>query len=80
MLALFAGALLDRIADPHRVDLLSAPLLWLVVAYLGALAVLLLTSLWTVNTFTGEVDHTGRILRVDVFSDAPGPADGADPG
>lgn len=38
LLALFAGALLDRIADPHRVDLLSAPLLfiigWNVLAYL----------------------------------------------
>jgi Protein of unknown function (DUF2868) len=29
LLALFAGALLDRIADPHRVDLLSAPLLFI---------------------------------------------------
>ena len=29
-LALCAGALLDRIADPHRVDLLSAPLLFIV--------------------------------------------------
>ena len=29
-LALCAGALLDRIADPHRVDLLSAPLLFII--------------------------------------------------
>ena len=35
--------------------LLSAPLLWLVVAYLGALAVLLVSAFWTVNTFTGDV-------------------------
>ncbi|XVV10297.1 ABC transporter permease [Actinoplanes sp. CA-131856] len=35
--------------------LLSAPLLWLVVAYLGALAVLLVSAFWTVNGFTGEV-------------------------
>ena len=38
LLALVAGALLDRIADPHRVDLLSAPLLaiigWNLVVYL----------------------------------------------
>ncbi|MFC7529721.1 ABC transporter permease [Actinoplanes sp. GCM10030250] len=34
--------------------LLSAPLLWLVVAYLGALAVLLVSAFWTVNGFTGE--------------------------
>ena len=30
LLALFAGALLDRVADPHRVDLLSAPLLFII--------------------------------------------------
>jgi putative spermidine/putrescine transport system permease protein len=35
--------------------LLSAPLLWLVVAYLGALAVLLVSAFWTVNGFTGGV-------------------------
>jgi putative spermidine/putrescine transport system permease protein len=37
--------------------LLAAPLLWLVVAYLGSLGVLLVSSLWTVNSFTGEVIH-----------------------
>jgi ABC-type spermidine/putrescine transport system permease subunit I len=35
--------------------LLTAPLLWLVVAYLGALAVLLVSAFWTVNSFTGDV-------------------------
>ena len=35
--------------------LLSAPLLWLAVAYLGALAVLLVSAFWTVNGFTGAV-------------------------
>ncbi|MGE5831044.1 MAG: ABC transporter permease [Micromonosporaceae bacterium] len=35
--------------------LLSAPMAWLVVAYLGSLAVLLVSSLWTVDTFTGEL-------------------------
>jgi hypothetical protein len=41
VLGLFAGALLDRIADPHRVDLLSAPLLfiigWNLLVYLALL-------------------------------------------
>jgi putative spermidine/putrescine transport system permease protein len=37
--------------------LLSLPVLWLVVAYLGALAVLLVSSFWTVNGFTGDVVH-----------------------
>ncbi|GIE92550.1 ABC transporter permease [Paractinoplanes rishiriensis] len=35
--------------------LLSAPLLWLGVAYLGALAVLLVSAFWSVNTFTGDL-------------------------
>jgi putative spermidine/putrescine transport system permease protein len=34
--------------------LLAAPMAWLVLAYLGSLAVLLISSLWTVNSFTGE--------------------------
>lgn len=41
LLALIMGAALDRIADPHRVDLLSAPLLliigWNLLVYLGML-------------------------------------------
>ncbi|MCC2975048.1 DUF2868 domain-containing protein [Massilia sp. IC2-476] len=40
-LALIAGAVIDRIADPHRVDLLSAPFLliigWNLLVYLGML-------------------------------------------
>jgi len=35
--------------------LLVAPLFWLVVAYLGALGSLLVTSFYTINTFTGDV-------------------------
>ncbi|GHH85142.1 spermidine/putrescine ABC transporter permease [Streptomyces sulfonofaciens] len=35
--------------------LLGAPLLWLVVAYLGSLAVLFLSALWTTDSFTSEV-------------------------
>jgi ABC-type spermidine/putrescine transport system permease subunit I len=53
--------------------LLSAPLLWLVVAYLGALAVLLVSAFWTVNGFTGEVvrefslQNFRTILTEDVY-------------
>jgi putative spermidine/putrescine transport system permease protein len=35
--------------------LLSAPMLWLVVAYLGSLAVMLVTSLWSVDSFTSQL-------------------------
>jgi putative spermidine/putrescine transport system permease protein len=53
--------------------LLSAPMLWLVVAYLGALGVLLLSSLWTVNDFTGlevhvaSFDNFRTIFTNDVY-------------
>ncbi|MFC5513390.1 DUF2868 domain-containing protein [Massilia jejuensis] len=45
LLALFAGALLDRIADPHRVDLLSAPLLFIIGWNLAVYLVLLVWAL-----------------------------------
>src|SRR4051794_34204496 len=35
--------------------LLSAPLAWLLLAYLGSLAVLFVSAFWTVNGFTGDV-------------------------
>ena len=38
--------------------LLVAPLFWLVVAYLGALASLLVTAFYAINTFTGNVIRT----------------------
>jgi hypothetical protein len=48
VLALLAGAVLDRIADPHRVDLLSAPLLlivgWNLLVYLVLLVWLLIPA------------------------------------
>ncbi|WP_433616633.1 ABC transporter permease [Dactylosporangium sp. CA-139114] len=41
--------------------LLAAPLAWLVIAYLGALGVLLVSSLWSVNTFTGDVVYEATL-------------------
>jgi putative spermidine/putrescine transport system permease protein len=38
--------------------LLAPPVFWLVVAYLGAIAALLLSSLWSVDSFTDQVVHT----------------------
>jgi putative spermidine/putrescine transport system permease protein len=35
--------------------LLSAPMLWLVVAYLGAIATLLVSAFWSVDSFTGSL-------------------------
>ncbi|CAB4709554.1 MAG: ABC transporter permease subunit [Actinobacteria bacterium] len=35
--------------------LLTAPMLWLVVAYLGSLATMLVSAFWSVDTFTGKL-------------------------
>jgi putative spermidine/putrescine transport system permease protein len=42
-------------------SLLAAPLAWLVVGYLGSLAVLLISAFWTVSPLTGLVQHTFTI-------------------
>jgi putative spermidine/putrescine transport system permease protein len=38
--------------------LLSGPIAWLVVGYLGSLAVLLVTSFWTLGELSGEIEQT----------------------
>lgn len=38
--------------------LLAPPLLWLILAYLGSLAVLLLSAFWTTDPFTSNVVHS----------------------
>jgi putative spermidine/putrescine transport system permease protein len=38
--------------------LLAPPLLWLILAYLGSLAVLLLSAFWTTDPFTSDVEHS----------------------
>ena len=37
--------------------LLSLPMLWLGVAYLGSIGVMLLSALWGTDAFTGKVVH-----------------------
>ena len=56
--------------------LLVPPLAWLVIAYLGSLAVLLVSAFWSTNSFTGAVVHTFttdnivRVLTDSVFRTA----------
>jgi putative spermidine/putrescine transport system permease protein len=38
--------------------LLSPPLAWFLVIYLASLVIMLVTSLWSVNSFTSSIDHT----------------------
>jgi putative spermidine/putrescine transport system permease protein len=53
--------------------LLAPPLAWLGVAYLGSLAVLMVSALWSTNSFTGAVVHTvtgdnlARVLTDELF-------------
>lgn len=49
------SALLHRAPRLRLAGLLTAPAGWLVLVYVAALAALLITSLWTVDTFTGKV-------------------------
>ncbi|MHC9295747.1 ABC transporter permease [Mycobacterium sp. LTG2003] len=56
--------------------LLTPPLAWLAVAYLGSLAVLLVSAFWSTDEFTGAVvrtftgDNIVRVLTDDVFRTA----------
>ncbi|HKQ01104.1 MAG TPA: ABC transporter permease [Actinomycetes bacterium] len=53
--------------------LLSAPVGWLVVAYLGSLAVLLVSAFWSTDSFTGTIvrqpttDNFTALLRGEVY-------------
>jgi putative spermidine/putrescine transport system permease protein len=53
--------------------LLSAPVGWLVVAYLGSLAVLLVSAFWSTDSFTGAIvrrptaDNFTALLRGEVY-------------
>ena len=43
---------------PGLAFLLVPPLAWLALAYLGSLAVLLISAFWSTDAFTGAVIHT----------------------
>ena len=44
--------------------LLSAPLVWLGLVYIAALAALLITALWTVDSFTGQISQTWTLDNI----------------
>ena len=46
--------------------LLAGPVGWLVVGYLGSLAVLFVTSFWTLGELSGEIERT---FTLDNFKD-----------
>ncbi|MFC4786688.1 ABC transporter permease [Nocardioides sp. MAHUQ-72] len=60
---------LGRRPDVRTGLLLTPPLLWLGVAYLGALAALLITSLWTQDDFTGQIQRSWTLENFhDLFT------------
>lgn len=69
--------MLEKISDSlHKqpklrlAALLTAPILWLVVAYLGALGTLLATAFFTIDSFTGNVIQKFNLLNFqDMFTD-----------
>jgi putative spermidine/putrescine transport system permease protein len=65
------SAWLTRSPRTRLALLLSAPLLWLGLAYIGALAALLVTALWTTNAFTGEIERVWTLDNLKtVLTDA----------
>ncbi len=52
------SAALHRSPRLRLAGLLTAPAAWLILVYIAALAALLITALWTVDTFTGKVSTT----------------------
>jgi putative spermidine/putrescine transport system permease protein len=52
---------------------LSPPLAWFLVIYLASLVVMLLTSFWTVNTFTNNLQHQLSLSNFAALFNAPVP-------
>lgn len=51
--------------------LLTAPILWLVIAYIGALAALMVTAFFTIDSFTGNIIYRFTLDNfVEMFTDA----------
>lgn len=51
--------------------LLAGPIGWLVIGYLGSLAILLVSSLWTLNELSGEVEQTFTLGNFGTLVEEP---------
>ncbi|WP_427017254.1 ABC transporter permease [Pseudarthrobacter sp. P1] len=65
------SALLHRSPRLRLAGLLTAPAGWLVLVYIAALAALLITALWTVDTFTGKVSTTWTLENIIAVATDP---------
>jgi putative spermidine/putrescine transport system permease protein len=59
-----ASVYLSTHARARLALLLGAPLAWLVLVYIVALAALLITALWTVDSFTGEITQSWTLDNI----------------
>jgi len=51
--------------------LLAAPMTWLVVAYLGALSIMLVSAFWTVNSFTSNIEYVWNLSNFQTIVTDP---------
>jgi putative spermidine/putrescine transport system permease protein len=65
------GSLLGRSPGLRTGLLLLPPMLWLGVAYLAALAALLVTSLWEQNDFTGDIERVWTFANYQLLWNYP---------
>ncbi|MFG1609602.1 ABC transporter permease [Actinoplanes sp. NPDC049265] len=65
------SAWLTRSPRTRLALLLTAPLLWLGLAYIGALAALLITALWTTDAFTGQIARSWTLDNIRVVLTDP---------
>ncbi|MGI9171137.1 MAG: ABC transporter permease [Candidatus Nanopelagicus sp.] len=62
--------LLNRKPSLRAASLLSLPLLWLGVIYIGSLIALFITSIWKIDTFTSKIIREFTLENfIDVFTD-----------
>lgn len=63
-LARRGSVILSRHPRVRLTLLMSAPLFWLGLVYIAALAALLITALWTVDSFTGQISQTWTLDNI----------------
>jgi len=62
--------LMQRNPKARALSLISLPLAWLLIIYIGSLFALFITSIWKIDTFTSKVIREFTLQNfIDVFTD-----------
>ena len=64
--------------NAHAGSLLAGPVGWLVIGYLGSLAVLLITAFWSIGELSGEIERTATLENFKTIVNEPVYRDVAD--